>query len=274
MKHAYLIIAHNEFRVLQKLIEALDDVRNDIYVHIDKKVETLPEITTQQSTLFILQDRIDVRWGDVSQVEVMLKLFAEACKTKEYAFYHLLSGVHLPLKSQDYLHIFFANKQDKSFIQRVWIQENEIDMRIRRYNFFNHDFVPNQKKWLFLLRLQKLFHIKRYRDLSFYKASQWCSLNKDTVAYLVSQKASIIRRYQHTFCSDEFMVASELLRSPLKDSIVDLPTLLKLEFDGINPRIMTIDDYNSLIESDFLFARKFSEKEMGVVDKIVNYVIH
>lgn len=29
--HAYLIIAHNEFEVLQKLIEALDDPRNDIY---------------------------------------------------------------------------------------------------------------------------------------------------------------------------------------------------------------------------------------------------
>lgn len=29
--HAYLIIAHNEFEVLQKLVGALDDPRNDIY---------------------------------------------------------------------------------------------------------------------------------------------------------------------------------------------------------------------------------------------------
>lgn len=36
--HAYLIIAHNEFEVLQKLVGALDDPRNDIYIHFDKKV--------------------------------------------------------------------------------------------------------------------------------------------------------------------------------------------------------------------------------------------
>ena len=39
MKHAYLIIAHNEFNILEKTIELLDDERNDIYLHIDKKVK-------------------------------------------------------------------------------------------------------------------------------------------------------------------------------------------------------------------------------------------
>lgn len=37
MKHAYCIIAHNEPIILQKLIEAIDDDRNDIYLLIDKK---------------------------------------------------------------------------------------------------------------------------------------------------------------------------------------------------------------------------------------------
>ena len=31
MKHAYLIIAHNEFKILEKLVHLLDDSRNDIY---------------------------------------------------------------------------------------------------------------------------------------------------------------------------------------------------------------------------------------------------
>ena len=37
MKHAYLILAHNEFEVLRKLISALDDPRNDIFIHFDEK---------------------------------------------------------------------------------------------------------------------------------------------------------------------------------------------------------------------------------------------
>ena len=35
--HAYLIIAHNEFDILKKTIQMIDDERNDIYIHIDKK---------------------------------------------------------------------------------------------------------------------------------------------------------------------------------------------------------------------------------------------
>ena len=38
-KHAYLIMAHNEFDILEKLLLLLDDSRNDIYIHIDLKVK-------------------------------------------------------------------------------------------------------------------------------------------------------------------------------------------------------------------------------------------
>lgn len=38
-KHAYLIIAHNNWYVLEKLIRLIDDERNDIYLHIDIKVK-------------------------------------------------------------------------------------------------------------------------------------------------------------------------------------------------------------------------------------------
>ena len=34
MKHAYLILAHHEPEVLQLLLTALDDARNDIFLHM------------------------------------------------------------------------------------------------------------------------------------------------------------------------------------------------------------------------------------------------
>lgn len=41
MKHAFLIIAHNEYPVLEVLLSMLDDERNDIYLHIDKRATEL-----------------------------------------------------------------------------------------------------------------------------------------------------------------------------------------------------------------------------------------
>lgn len=36
-KHAYLIMAHQNFEQLAILLELLDDIRNDIFIHVDKK---------------------------------------------------------------------------------------------------------------------------------------------------------------------------------------------------------------------------------------------
>lgn len=55
MKHAYLIIAHNELEVLKRLISALDDERNDIYIHIDQKATfDGSELRVDNSKLYVL----------------------------------------------------------------------------------------------------------------------------------------------------------------------------------------------------------------------------
>lgn len=36
MKHAYLIIAHKENAILEKLLKLLDSKENDIYIHVDE----------------------------------------------------------------------------------------------------------------------------------------------------------------------------------------------------------------------------------------------
>ena len=37
-RHAYLIMTHGNFEILKLQLEMLDDSRNDIYIHVDKKV--------------------------------------------------------------------------------------------------------------------------------------------------------------------------------------------------------------------------------------------
>lgn len=75
-KHAYLIIAHNEEKVLQYLIKSIDDVRNDIYINIDKKSKELNEKELAKclrySNIYFLHE--DVRWGDQSQVHCEILL--------------------------------------------------------------------------------------------------------------------------------------------------------------------------------------------------------
>lgn len=71
-KHAYMIIAHNEFDLLEILVRLLDDPRNDIYVHIDAKVKDFDfksfQALTQYSRLRFTPRRISATWGDFSLV--------------------------------------------------------------------------------------------------------------------------------------------------------------------------------------------------------------
>ena len=38
MKHAFLIIAHSQYNILQVLVELLDHPKTDIFILIDKKI--------------------------------------------------------------------------------------------------------------------------------------------------------------------------------------------------------------------------------------------
>ena len=68
-RHAYLIMAHNEWELLNTLLSLIDDPRNDIFLHIDKKVKTMPDLyQPKYSKLYFTPKRYDVRWGDVGQV--------------------------------------------------------------------------------------------------------------------------------------------------------------------------------------------------------------
>ena len=78
MKHAYLILVHNDFEILGQLIRAIDDERNDIYIHFDRKVAHCPDCRTLHAGLMVLTERIDVRWGDVSVVRAEYALFDAA----------------------------------------------------------------------------------------------------------------------------------------------------------------------------------------------------
>ena len=140
MKHAFLIIAHNELRILNILLNMLDDSRNDIYLHLDKKWKlNLHDLYfPQRANLFFVR-RMDVRWGDISLIKLAFKLFRMAYENGPYMYYHLLSGVDLPIKSQDYIHEFFKKNYGKEFIGFAQGEENEIDCynKVMKFHLFS-----------------------------------------------------------------------------------------------------------------------------------------
>ena len=82
MKHAYLIIAHNEPLILKTLISLIDDKRNDIFLLIDSRSNLIPQninISPRYSSLYYC-NRVPIYWGDYSQIQAEMLLFETAFK--------------------------------------------------------------------------------------------------------------------------------------------------------------------------------------------------
>ena len=269
MKHAWLIMAHNEFEVLRLLLEALDDDCNDIYVHLDRKVKEMPELATVRSRLTMLH-AVDVRWGTVSQLRAEFLLFETARQSGDYAYYHLISGTHLPLKSVREIEDFFERADGCSLLTGLRKDEfYQETLKMHRIHFFLKHYADarpfirrlSQYAWRACIALQKALHITVHKEDAFYKASQWLSLTDDAVRYLVARKKRILRKYRFSFCGDEFFVPSELLASPLKEKVRNCEVLLKQEIGRAHPGIYALSEWDSLKDSDYLFARKFTSAD-------------
>ena len=278
MKHAYLILAHHEFGLLQTLIDCLDDARNDIYVHIDKKVKNLPELHANKAKLVILDHRVDIRWADYSMVEAEYALFKEAQMHGPYAYYHLLSGVDLPLKSQDYIHRFFEENQGKEFVGYTLTEMTpEISRRMQRWHFFPKHF--SRKRNIYsafrsiFLRCQELLGIKRNRQIVFTKGSQWVSITEQMVQYFISQEAWAQKTFSHTFVPDESVMQTLCWNSPFREKLYST----RSDGEGCMRCIgwrndELIDwcaaDYDTLAVSPALFARKFNSTDPAFLQQI------
>lgn len=295
MKHAYLIIAHNNFYILEKLIMLLDDQRNDIYIHIDKKVKNFDfdkfENIAKKSTVFFT-NRLSVNWGGFSQIKCELLMLKAATKGN-YDYYHLLSGVDLPIKTQDYIHDFFDKNSGCEFVHFAGgniLENNNIFWRVSFYHLFQ-EFLRDKNKFIRRicnifnnqsLKIQEALKVNRLKDFDqkLQHGCNWFSITHKLALYVLQKENWINKTFKASCCADEVFLQTIVFGSPFVDRLYRkemdnnyISCLRKIDWTRGNPYTFKIRDYKEIVESDFLFARKFDYKiDKEIIDKIFEFV--
>lgn len=117
-RHAFLITAHNKKEMLLNLLALLDDPEHDIYIHIDKKAREISETELTKAaphSRVSFVPRLDARWGSEVFIDAIVSLI-ELASREEHAFYHLLSGVDLPLKPMREIRAYFEAHAGEEFV--------------------------------------------------------------------------------------------------------------------------------------------------------------
>lgn len=275
-KHAYLILAHNNFYNLEILLKLLDNERNDIYIHIDKKVKNFRFNYFKQLCLAAkvhYTRRINVRWGHQSLVLAELTLFEAAYKKGPYHYYHLISGADLPLKSQQEIYDFFADKTE-TFLHCAPITTPLNRQRLSIYHFIlqpkNH-FEELIRDWI--NQKQRLLHIDRLQNckMTILKGWEWGSIPHDAVRILIKHKKDILKFTKFSLCSDEIYKQTFIAHYGGIIAPNEQHFILWSNADQNHPHTFTERDFDAILQSERLFARKFDE---NVDKKIIDMVFH
>ena len=291
MKHAILIMAHKNVEQLCRFIGYFQE-DCDVFVHFDKKAvfsEGDLEPLWQYSYVRLVSSVYEVNWGGSSVLESELALIGEAFEYGEYDYFHLFSGQDYPLKPLGYFLNFFERNQGKEYLQYVNIPnpkwEHGTYRRFQYFYFFdlaqNKD---NPKEWVHEQVMSQIKRgIKRPIPDEFdllYGSSQWFSVTQKAVRMLLEytrDSPAFYNRMWMTFAPEECYVATVLLNLLDMKSIVrsNCRFILWRYENGNRPANLGEEHFLSLLESDFLFARKIdmpcSEKLLRLVDRYLAY---
>ena len=285
MRHAYIIMAHNNWQQLYRLIHLLDSPNADFYVHIDIRAKDFNKSkfdgVCEYSKVYFYSEFKNY-WGSYRLVESELFLL-DMATALDYDYYHLLSGADLPIKSRNYIENFFEDNKGKEFIhfdtdERL-AMDKELERRTRLYHWLQNYRRRFEAGWLNMLFtffercsliIQLILGVNRLRkkDIKIYYGSQWFSITHNLAVYVLSQRELVAELFKSTNCSDELILQTLIMQSDFKDKLY-----IKSRCDTCLSNMRLIDwkrgkngspytwqpsDIDELKDSGCLFARKFS----------------
>ena len=281
-KHAYLIMAHTQPELLKKLLQMLDNERNDIYLHVDSKAKDYPldEVAAVlKKSKCIFTERTDVKWGSYSQIHCEMVLLKEAVKT-EHAYYHLLSGMDLPIKSQNEIFTFFEKYNGLEFVDEDDAAISEAALSRVKYTHKFYGKAGSVKDLLGALSTkgQKLLGVdktQKYSDIIFQKGRNWFSITHGLAKLVVEKEAWIQEVFGQSVCGDELFLQTVARNSEYVEKICNPNTMPEIpdtryidwkRGSNNNPYVFREEDFEELKNAPGLFARKF---DLNVDEKIV-----
>jgi hypothetical protein len=270
---AYIISAYQNLDQLARLIRRLHGDETSVVVHVDKKTDDeaysmlLAALGDVPSVHFL--ERHTCHWGGFGHVRATLKGIHELKRRDvDFDYLVLLTGQDYPIKSNDFIHTFFEEYREKSFMAYnalptpSWSPRGGLD-RIEYWHlrlYGRHLRLPWRRRFPSGLR-------------PFGGGAYWCLSREcvDLVSDFVAARPDVVDFFKHVDIPDEIFFQTVLINSELRETVVN-DNLRYIDWTrGVRPAVLDIRDLERLRESPKLFARKFDvhhdEEILDLIDR-------
>jgi len=300
MKIAYLITAHNQPGHLHRLVDALNTNNASFFIHLDAKSDLNafhPE--NYPKNVKFIDNRVRVSHGGFALLQAMINLVRTAFNSEDFDYFQFLSGWDYPSKSPDYIFNFLSQNYPTNFMNFYPLTRSaDFVDNIRKYYFI--DTIGNSPAFIKtpLKALQYLINKIPYNRpfvpaLVPYRGSCWFCLNILTITYIINFLGTdigkrLINFYKNSSCADEMFFQTVVMNSPLAEycrlytgevdtfsSNENKAYLHYIDWDQKreNPAVFDENDFQTLMDSSALYARKFTEtKSARLLDMIDHHI--
>lgn len=285
---AYLMSAFADPQHLKRLIGALDADGCEFFVHIDRKVDIHPfEKLCDADNVHFLENRVNVYWGTYSQVEFQMRMIRAALDSPErFDRLFILSGQDYPLWSNRRIAEYLEAVGEQELVSGICLDTDDVqEEKKRMYRLYRPQtdirrLSPSMNDRLSkaIRKVCKLLGVRK--KLKFpvngntwhlYKGSDYLCLSRELAEYVYATWAdnpSVRHYFKSSFAPSETCIQSIIFNNPIFRQRADLhtgdyQTLKALTFlhhiDYVPViRIWKSDDFDELMQSGKMFARKFT----------------
>jgi hypothetical protein len=288
---AYIISAYRLPDLLVRLVQRLDAPGTSTLIHVDANTsETIYRAMTSP-----LADRARVRflprhachWGDFGHVQATLKGLRELVASgQSFDYVVLLTGQDYPLRPHAHIAATLAAADGHVLMDWMPIPNEQWTgggaYRIENWHFqlgarhlpfpgapFRHALLNTA--WSLPARV---FRLRRtfLAGMRPYGGSSYWMMPGDCVRYVerfCRENPDFVRFFRRVRVPDEIFFQTLIMNSPFRDRVADPLRYIAWDGDSDNPRILTMADFDALMASPSLFARKFDPAvDAEVLDRI------
>jgi len=286
VKKAYLLMIHkNPEQVNFLLHQLIDDDMTDVYIHVNKLSESLIDKLIKHKNIYILEDRVEVHWGDIGITDAMLLLLKTALNSgKEYDFISFKTGQdlkinyglddflednkesifmdvkHIPRKNPRFAHVAL---KWPNFTKRLYdgIQPARI-LRVSLIRLYQMGInpIPNPNK---LPENFELFWGRTHFTIPFRTARFIIEfLNENSWYYDV---------FKNGLVADELFFQTIIMNSKYEKNVVNDNLTYVNKFQNNHPMLFSEEDIEKLEVSSKYFARKF---DCSFDEKVVKHFVN
>ncbi len=262
MKLVALIHAHKEPELLRRLIGLLASGGAAVYVNLDLKSSIDPASLGQQARL--VENRIDIHWGDFSQVQAVLNALAEIEAREEYDYLLYMSGQDYPVWSVERIAAFLEESRGREFIHFVPAGSGGREWTSSRYDYWHYAGSSRALAAGFrLLRgAMRAAGLKRPVPLGLkpFAGSGWFTISRRCVRLIlefVAARPEFTDFMRRTEIPDEMFFQTIVLNSPLKDAVTgDNLRYIDWSQKLPNPKVLEAEDFARIAASNAMLCRK------------------